>query len=90
MHTNTQATRTPGSFNVWPEHGTGKWIVSRTVSGTGNEEGFAECWTEASARLIAAAPRAAPALRIEVRRIEAMGSTPSIEARAAIAKATQP
>ena len=42
-------------LTCWPEHKTGKWIVSRTQNGTGNEIVFAECYTQANADLCLAA-----------------------------------
>lgn len=46
----------PVNLHCWPEAKRGKWIVSRTVPGTGNEEVFAECWTVEAATLVENAP----------------------------------
>lgn len=78
-------------LNVWPEHSTGKWIVSSTQPGTNNEKVFAECWTEADANLISAVPELLAALECLLKFVEDGDVTTNEidQARAAIAKATR-
>jgi len=40
-------------YHVWPEHKSGKFIVSQTIPGTNNEFVLAECHNETDANEIA-------------------------------------